>query len=769
MAKSIEVVLKLDNKQYNTAIKQSKNQTKDFESSSVLSAGKIATAFAAIGGGAVLKSIVDVGSSFQDLQNSLNVVFGSVDEGARQFDRITDFAQGTQFSVETLTQAFVQLKGAGVEPTDELLKTFADTASVTTDQMGTFQAALDLVSRSTAGGLGLEDLNRLADRGIPVFNILQEKLGITRLEVSKFGQTAEGANKIIGALTDGLNERFGGALETSSENISRLQNNLGDALNELQAALFGLIQEDLTNGLKALTNSINGVTEGVEKLNEAFGDMEIAFGVILSVVVFVLNPFAKLRVAFNGVKLAGLGAAGAIKKIGEVVAKAMPAFKSFGERVLDTLFVLGGYIILTGQVGELAKLYKEKIFGVTDALKENTDAVLNNAHVLAFEADQEKKAKEEAEKLKVRIDELTSAANAFAKNDYRTELEKLTDRQQKATDAINDLRFAQFLANGELEDYEKLLKAAQSELAQATSELNKFKASTKQVDPLTAFFQDLKDSAAEYVQQQNFARMALDFFSQDIVKATTNATAYEFIINRLNEMLGNVDESLSEGQQAFKDFNDSIGDIVTIKEYVELNEQLAAIMQKYPELFDEASDAKKELDEALSENEGLANFLNTLGQAQVALSKDLATSLVEGKSAAEAFQSFFKKLVVQLIADALRLAIIQPILGSLFGVTFGVGGGVDSLTGGGLLGIFGKRAMGGPVMKNRPYIVGEKGPELFVPGATGNIVPNDSLGGGRAVTYNINAVDAQSFQQLVARDPEFIFAVTEAGRRRLPA
>ena len=122
-----------------------------------------------------------------------------------------------------------------------------------------------------------------------------------------------------------------------------------------------------------------------------------------------------------------------------------------------------------------------------------------------------------------------------------------------------------------------------------------------------------------------------------------------------------------------------------------------------------------------------------------------------------------------MIADALRLAIIQPILGSLFGVTFGAGGAVSGLTGGGLLGIFGERAMGGPVMKNRPYIVGEKGPELFVPGATGNIVPNDALGGGRAVTYNINAVDAQSFQQLVARDPEFIFAVTEAGRRRLPA
>jgi len=40
--------------------------------------------------------------------------------------------------------------------------------------------------------------------------------------------------------------------------------------------------------------------------------------------------------------------------------------------------------------------------------------------------------------------------------------------------------------------------------------------------------------------------------------------------------------------------------------------------------------------------------------------------------------------------------------------------------------------------------------------------------GGSQVTYNINAVDAPSFQQLVARDPEFIFSVTEAGRRRIP-
>lgn len=39
----------------------------------------------------------------------------------------------------------------------------------------------------------------------------------------------------------------------------------------------------------------------------------------------------------------------------------------------------------------------------------------------------------------------------------------------------------------------------------------------------------------------------------------------------------------------------------------------------------------------------------------------------------------------------------------------------------------GSRAVGGPVLSHTPYVVGEQGPELFVPNASGNIVPNDEL------------------------------------------
>tara|TARA_R110000868_G_scaffold55478_2_gene172598 strand:- start:216 stop:737 length:522 start_codon:yes stop_codon:yes gene_type:complete len=52
-------------------------------------------------------------------------------------------------------------------------------------------------------------------------------------------------------------------------------------------------------------------------------------------------------------------------------------------------------------------------------------------------------------------------------------------------------------------------------------------------------------------------------------------------------------------------------------------------------------------------------------------------------------------------------------------------------------GLFPGFANGGPVMGGRPIVVGEKGPELFVPGSNGNIVPNGA--GGNSYTINVSA------------------------------
>ena len=52
--------------------------------------------------------------------------------------------------------------------------------------------------------------------------------------------------------------------------------------------------------------------------------------------------------------------------------------------------------------------------------------------------------------------------------------------------------------------------------------------------------------------------------------------------------------------------------------------------------------------------------------------------------------------------------------------------------------VSGEKALGGPVSSGRSYLVGERGPELFVPGAQGNIVPNNAMGGTNIVV-NVDA------------------------------
>ena len=92
-------------------------------------------------------------------------------------------------------------------------------------------------------------------------------------------------------------------------------------------------------------------------------------------------------------------------------------------------------------------------------------------------------------------------------------------------------------------------------------------------------------------------------------------------------------------------------------------------------------------------------------------------------------------------------------------------------SGGGFLGAIGKLlgfANGGIIPTNGPVLVGERGPELLSGAAGRYVTPNNQLGGTTMVTYNINAVDALSFRQLVARDPGFIHAVATKGGSSVP-
>ena len=131
-----------------------------------------------------------------------------------------------------------------------------------------------------------------------------------------------------------------------------------------------------------------------------------------------------------------------------------------------------------------------------------------------------------------------------------------------------------------------------------------------------------------------------------------------------------------------------------------------------------------------------------------------------------AFKDFARSVIQDLIAIQMKAQAIALINMGLKAMGFG---GL-SLPG---------KAAGGPVSGGTPYIVGERGPELFVPSNSGAIVPNnrlaDSMGSSQPqVVYNgpyianMSAIDTQSGMQFLMQNKQSIWAANQSAQRSLP-
>ena len=122
-----------------------------------------------------------------------------------------------------------------------------------------------------------------------------------------------------------------------------------------------------------------------------------------------------------------------------------------------------------------------------------------------------------------------------------------------------------------------------------------------------------------------------------------------------------------------------------------------------------------------------------------------------------------KRVALSVMAE-IAAAAIRNGIGAVLGG--GGGGGGIGATVGQLLTVLGGapgRAIGGPVAPGRPYMVGERGPEMFVPSASGRIEPLRS-GGGRDIrmSITINAPAGSEPQALARSSRQMARAVRQA-------
>ena len=201
-------------------------------------------------------------------------------------------------------------------------------------------------------------------------------------------------------------------------------------------------------------------------------------------------------------------------------------------------------------------------------------------------------------------------------------------------------------------------------------------------------------------------------------------------------------------------FGQGLGGAGTFRTDVNLMPGLTggAIGTRYEELRLELQELTKLSTQVITAAEGI-------GEAFGNSFKGMITGAMTAQDALSNFFSsladYFADMATRMIAKWLEMQIIglaQSLLpGSSLLFPQGVGNFSSAFGAGGpsfnqSFAFGGFRAAGGPVRGATPYVVGERGPELFVPGSSGSIVPNNqlgSMGGDVSVVVNVDANGSQ--------------------------
>ena len=678
--------------------KRTGRQSKSITTSMVkLGAGIFAVDKAAsMAAGALSRMVRDV-SAFQTLSVELKVATGSVVQADAAFAMLQQTAKILPSSLQDLTTGFVRLKNMGLDASSESLVSFSNTAAAMGKSLKQFvEAVADANTR---------EFERLKEFGILARNEGEKIRFVFR------GVTTEVDNSsadIVKFLTDIGNTEFAGAateqIDTLAARFTKLQDsifNLNIAFGEGASGVLGDFVKYLTEkaDAAAFNKGLSDVKDKMMELQTLSESTNFASAFGGPSTQLVQKRGAALRAVFRQLSTKEFPAAD--KLLADQLAKV--------ERITDT-----GSALYKGE--------KRRY----DLMKKGLDIAKDRAAAVQKEADDAAAARE-AIALKVRQENLGAQVREHAENEARDRLleyakaegDIVTLKKLKAKEAAKlipiDTTIKRLTDEGKAssEQMKKQLAARsaitkevagiQKEIAKATGDESDKRRET--LKTLKEEREERLETLAKEMEAMREIGNAIDYNAERAAKRSMDArmsTAEESeLLGLLKDKHAELASQILNTQTLLKE------DGLSAKEIIEANDALDELSADYvktgidiDEITDKIAESGKEMKELFDDvREGIAD------------------AIVEGESFKGVLSSILKQIAKTNILKAL-------------GGADGTGG-----IGGMLSGLF--RARGGPVTANRPYIVGERGPELFTPSGSGSITPNHRMDAGGGGSVNV--------------------------------
>ena len=611
----------------------------------------VQSAIIGIGGGLAIKSILNVGSTVEQLRLRFAFLFKGVKEGDKAFQGLIDFASRVPFSLEEI-QAGAGNLAVVTKNAEELNEILAITGNVASVTGLDFRTTAEQIQRSFSSGIGSADLFR--ERGVRALLGFKAGVQVTTEETKKRFRELFGKGGEFEKATEVLSTSFTGTLSMLSDKLFKFR------LDTAQAGFFDFIKQGLAE---------------INKLIENNQDQLSQFGARLS---------AGLITATKNIVIGSAVIIEALKPVFSFVFTSVGNLFDFLQTLPETVRTFGviGFLML----GTKGKLLVLAIGGFLDEIRFKLGEFLQqfaefNQKILDTRKSLKLVSKEGFEKIKKQNDDILAVAEKLKKpiGELKDEVLQTEDGfggiSSELRRFLDTLEAKALISAKQVEEILSKLKASTEETKKVGVELDKVKH-----NPLDGFKKDFESI------NETLSKMA-----QTGIKAFSRGLAESLVLGKkLNMTMKEIAQKI-------------LVDIVAFTIQIVIQETIRNALKK-----DQVDNEKK-------------------------ITNELRSQTTEMKR--QAFLSLF---------------------------TGGSGGGLPFM------------ANGGAVSKGRPVVVGERGPELFVPNQTGQITQSarGTSGGQTTVNFNINTLDASGFDDLLVRNRGTITqiinsAVNERGSKNL--
>jgi len=808
----------------NRDVKKISTSSKGLNDSFTRMKGLVLGVGAALGGIKLAKSFLDTAVQFENLGIQLKFITGSAEEGAKAFDIVTKSAAKSAFSLEQMANASPLLLTVA-DSTEELNELLAMTGDIAAATGLGFEETAGQLQRAMSGGIASADLFR--EKGVKSMLGFQEGVKYTAEETERMIKEgfANATFSIAGAGEE-MSKTFSGQMSMMGDAFLQFKK------TTMEAGVFPALKAELGDLQTFLDDNKQAIDDMATALGKTLAEGIILLGDGVAFVAKHADLFVIAAKALIGLKIAStvLKIAGAFRAMGIAQALVLGMSGPAGWALIAGGIVAIGVATKTmnAALGETEELLSKdelqaKIKETKDRMEElataNAKLEENLKDVTPYTdltISLDKLNEDGFGSLEDRIiqmpDLYDGMVESMSKNTAESailakELQLLEEQLANTTEEIDTNHKA---IDQIVDEYEKAQKGVSvftghlshntiPTFVHATDIMGGYSTAisvntdmlTKQQAPAIIHATDIMSNYTKEIETNT------DMLSHNTIPVWKNAIT---IMGDYEEKITTNTDMLSHNAKVVHDVIHAT-DIMTTTwatstdmlshNYIPAHKSAVDIMG---EIHDatmrqvEAEKAKKKAQEdALKasqknydkqfkafENYQFAEMdLSKLTEEQKKQfakdgSRTALRELSQHNKAAFALNKAFaiKDAIVNTAQGVVKALAMGPIIGPIMAGIIGAMGVAQIATIASQQ--YTGRRFGGPVSNNESYIVGENGPEMFTPGATGRITANEGLvGGGQTINFNITATDAKSVDELIVqRKPMIVNMIRQATQER---